>query len=72
VVAAVALNPGASLDATVARERLRAELAAYKVPRHIAVFAGQADLPQLDSGKVDRRRLAQILDERFGSPPAEP
>jgi acyl-CoA synthetase (AMP-forming)/AMP-acid ligase II len=66
VVAAVALNPGASLEAEVARERLRTELAAYKVPRHVAVFASQADLPQLDSGKVDRRRLAQILGERFG------
>ena len=66
VVAAVALTPGASLDAEVARERLRTELAAYKVPRHVAVFASQADLPQLDSGKVDRRRLAQILGERFG------
>jgi acyl-CoA synthetase (AMP-forming)/AMP-acid ligase II len=66
VVAAVALNPGASLEAEVARERLRTELAAYKVPRHIAVFASQADLPQLDSGKVDRRRLAQILGDRFG------
>jgi acyl-CoA synthetase (AMP-forming)/AMP-acid ligase II len=66
VVAAVALNPGASLDAEVARERLRGELAAYKVPRHVAVFASQADLPQLDSGKVDRRRMAQILGERFG------
>jgi len=65
VVAAVALNPGASLDASTARDRLRAELAAYKVPRHVAVFAGQADLPLLDSGKVDRRRLAQILDQRF-------
>ncbi len=68
VVAAVALRPGASLDAADARERLRTELAAYKVPRHVAVFASQADLPQLDSGKVDRRRLAQILGERFGSP----
>jgi acyl-CoA synthetase (AMP-forming)/AMP-acid ligase II len=48
------------------RDRMRAELAAYKVPRHVAVFAGQADLPLLDSGKVDRRRLAQVLDERFG------
>jgi acyl-CoA synthetase (AMP-forming)/AMP-acid ligase II len=66
VVAAVALNPGASLEAEVARERLRTELAAYKVPRHVAVFASQADLPQLDSGKVDRRRLAQIIGERFG------
>jgi acyl-CoA synthetase (AMP-forming)/AMP-acid ligase II len=66
VVAAVALNPGASLEPEAARERLRTELAAYKVPRHVAVFASQADLPQLDSGKVDRRRLAQILGERFG------
>jgi long-chain acyl-CoA synthetase len=74
VVAAVALNPGASLEAAVARERLRAELAAYKVPRHVAVFASQAELPQLDSGKVDRRGLAQILGERFrpGEERAEP
>ena len=74
VVAAVALSPGASLSADEARARLRTELAAYKVPRHVAVFASQADLPQLDSGKVDRRRLAQILAERFGppAPAAEP
>jgi acyl-CoA synthetase (AMP-forming)/AMP-acid ligase II len=71
VVAAVALNPGASLDAATARERLRTELAAYKVPRHVAVFAGQADLPLLDSGKVDRRRLAQILGDRFGPAPEQ-
>jgi acyl-CoA synthetase (AMP-forming)/AMP-acid ligase II len=70
-VAPVALNPGASLDATTARERLRTELAAYKVPRHVAVFAGQADLPLLDSGKVDRRRLAQILGDRFGPAPEQ-
>ena len=43
------------------------ELAAYKVPRHVAVFARQADLPLLDSGKVDRRRLTQLLAERFGA-----
>jgi acyl-CoA synthetase (AMP-forming)/AMP-acid ligase II len=67
VAAAVALNPGASLDADAVRERLRSELAAYKVPRHVAVFAGQADLPLLDSGKVDRRRLAHVLAERFGT-----
>jgi acyl-CoA synthetase (AMP-forming)/AMP-acid ligase II len=71
VVAAVALNPGASLGPAEARDRLRAELAAYEVPRHVAVFASQADLPQLDSGKVDRRRLAAMLDERFG-PAAAP
>ena len=66
-MSAVALSPGASLDPDALRARLRDELAAYKVPRHVAVFASQADLPQLDSGKVDRRRLTQILTERFGS-----
>ncbi|HET8621589.1 MAG TPA: class I adenylate-forming enzyme family protein [Acidimicrobiales bacterium] len=71
VVAAVALNPGASLDAAAARERLRTELAAYKVPRHVAVFPSQADLPLLASGKVDRRRLAQILGDRFGRAPEQ-
>jgi hypothetical protein len=38
---------------------------ARSAPRHVAVFA-QAELPPLDSGKVDRRRLAQALSERFG------
>ena len=36
------------------------------VPRHVAVFASQTELPWLDSGKVDRRRLTAILVERFG------
>ena len=30
------------------------------------VFADQTELPWLDSGKVDRRRLAALLEERFG------
>ena len=66
VVAAVALRPGETLDAGVARDRVKQEIASYKVPRHIAVFADQKDLPWLDSGKVDRRRLAALLEERFG------
>jgi acyl-CoA synthetase (AMP-forming)/AMP-acid ligase II len=68
VVAAVALRPGSSLSADDARDRVKQEVASYKVPRHIAVFADQKDLPWLDSGKVDRRRLAAILAERFGTP----
>lgn len=66
VVAAVALRPGASLDAEDARARVKERIASYMVPRHVAVFADQTDLPWLDSGKVDRRRLAAILLERFG------
>jgi acyl-CoA synthetase (AMP-forming)/AMP-acid ligase II len=66
VVAAVALRPGESLDEEVARKRVNEVLASYKVPRRIAVFGDQRELPWLDSGKVDRRRLAAILEERFG------
>jgi len=65
VVAAVALRPGDTLDEDEARKRVKEAIASYQVPRHIAVFADQAELPWLDSGKLDRRRLATILDERF-------
>jgi acyl-CoA synthetase (AMP-forming)/AMP-acid ligase II len=65
VVAAVALTPGETLEEEDARKRVKEELASYKVPRHIAVFPDQTQLPWLDSGKVDRRRLTAILDERF-------
>lgn len=69
IVAAVALRPGATLEPDDLRARLRDELASYKVPRHVAVFASAAELPQLDSGKVDRRGLGRILAQRFGSQP---
>jgi len=65
VVAAVALAPGATLSEDEARARAKADLASYKVPRHVAVFADQTELPWLDSGKVDRRRLTALLEDRF-------
>ncbi|MFZ6003420.1 MAG: class I adenylate-forming enzyme family protein [Actinomycetota bacterium] len=65
VAAAIALRPGETLDAEEARKRVKEELASYKVPRHVAVFADQTELPWLDSGKIDRRRLTAMLEERF-------
>jgi acyl-CoA synthetase (AMP-forming)/AMP-acid ligase II len=65
VVAAIALRPGGSLDGEEARVRVKEAIASYQVPRHVAVFADRTALPWLDSGKVDRRRLAALLDERF-------
>jgi acyl-CoA synthetase (AMP-forming)/AMP-acid ligase II len=65
VVAAVALKAGSSLSADEIRAALKDRIATYLVPRHVAVFADQAELPWLDSGKIDRRALAQILVERF-------
>jgi acyl-CoA synthetase (AMP-forming)/AMP-acid ligase II len=70
VVAAIALRPGEAIDEEQARKRVKEAIASYKVPRRIAVFADQSELPWLDSGKVDRRRLAAILEERFASPPS--
>ncbi len=66
VAAAIALRPGEALDADEVRARVKAEIASYKVPRHVAVFGDQTELPWLDSGKIDRRRLTAILVERFG------
>jgi acyl-CoA synthetase (AMP-forming)/AMP-acid ligase II len=69
VVAAVALRPGATLDPDDARAWVRAELASYKVPRRVALFGDQRELPWLDSGKVDRRRLVALVEERLGAEP---
>jgi acyl-CoA synthetase (AMP-forming)/AMP-acid ligase II len=69
VAAAVALRPGESLDEQEICARIKAEIASYKVPRHVAVFSDQTQLPWLDSGKVDRRRLTSILVERFANDP---
>jgi acyl-CoA synthetase (AMP-forming)/AMP-acid ligase II len=66
VAAAIALRPGDTLDVEEVRKRVKEEIASYKVPRHVAVFANQTELPWLDSGKIDRRRLTAILVERFG------
>ncbi|HUR79049.1 MAG TPA: class I adenylate-forming enzyme family protein [Acidimicrobiales bacterium] len=65
VVAAVALSPGASVTEDELKTFVKDEIASYKVPKHIAVYASQAELPWLDSGKVDRRALAAMLVERF-------
>ncbi|UDY35037.1 class I adenylate-forming enzyme family protein [Dermatobacter hominis] len=67
VVAAVALRPGDQLDEDEVRSRASERLASYQVPRHVAVYADQRDLPWLDSGKLDRRALAARLAARFGA-----
>jgi acyl-CoA synthetase (AMP-forming)/AMP-acid ligase II len=64
VAASVVLEPGAAVAPDALRERLRKELSAYKVPRHLFVDRLDA-LPFTDSGKIDKRRLAEILAERI-------
>src|SRR5262245_65670727 len=64
VAAAVVLDSGRALEAGELRERLRKELAAYKVPRHV-LFAAKGELPFTDTGKIDKRRLTELLVERL-------
>lgn len=58
VVAAVVLAPGKSLDEEGIRAFARANLAAYKVPRHVYVVD---ELPRSLIGKVLRRQVKEKL-----------
>jgi acyl-CoA synthetase (AMP-forming)/AMP-acid ligase II len=64
VAAAVILKAGRELAWETLRERLRAELSAYKVPRH-GFFYADGELPFTDSGKIDKKKLAVLLAERI-------
>ncbi len=54
LMAVVEPMPGAVLDLAALREGLKAQLADYKVPRHIEIAHS---LPREDSGKIFKRRL---------------
>jgi acyl-CoA synthetase (AMP-forming)/AMP-acid ligase II len=64
VAAAVILKQGEALDAEKLCARLKEELSAYKVPRHVFFYA-DGELPFTDSGKIDKRRLSAMLMERL-------
>ncbi len=66
VAAALVLREGAALSRTALRERLKAELAAYKLPRHVFLLRA-GELPMTDSGKLDRRRLRALLAARIAA-----
>lgn len=59
LVAAVVVQP--NLDEGALRERLKAELSAYKIPRRFAALT-RAEIPLLSSGKVDTQRLRKLFD----------
>jgi acyl-CoA synthetase (AMP-forming)/AMP-acid ligase II len=66
VAAAVVLEPGAALAPAELRARAKAQLAAYKVPRHVLVCE-RAALPFTDTGKIDKRRLRVALEARVAA-----
>ncbi len=63
VAAAVVLREGATLDRDALHARLKAELSAYKLPRH-TFFVSAAEIPMTDSGKLDRRKLREALAKK--------
>ena len=65
VAAALVLKQGApAVNADELRSRLREELSAYKLPRHY-FFYTDGELPFTDSGKIDKRRLTEMLTRRI-------
>jgi acyl-CoA synthetase (AMP-forming)/AMP-acid ligase II/thioesterase domain-containing protein len=59
VAAAIIRHPGAQTTAMELREFLQRELASFKVPRRILILD---QLPKGTTGKVQRRRLRELLD----------
>ena len=58
------LKQDARVDGDELRQRVKQELSAYKVPRHVFVYPDHT-LPFTDTGKIDKRRLAAVLHERL-------
>jgi acyl-CoA synthetase (AMP-forming)/AMP-acid ligase II len=64
VAAAVVARAGADVDGDDLRARVKRELSAYKVPRHVWVCE-KRELPFTDSGKIRKADLADLLAARF-------
>ena len=64
VAAAVVLKSGCGATPEDLRGRLRRDLSAYKVPRHIWVCE-KARLPFTDSGKIKKKALSALLAREF-------
>jgi acyl-CoA synthetase (AMP-forming)/AMP-acid ligase II len=65
VVGVVVPRGDATIDADELRARLKSDLSAYKVPKQLWVCAKEG-LPFLQSGKLRKQELAEMLAEWFG------
>ncbi|MBE1547096.1 acyl-CoA synthetase (AMP-forming)/AMP-acid ligase II [Mycobacterium sp. OAS707] len=61
VAAVVEVEDGAEFDEAAVRDRLKAELSSYKIPKRFAAVP-RSDIPVLSSGKVDLVALRQVFD----------
>jgi acyl-CoA synthetase (AMP-forming)/AMP-acid ligase II len=60
VAAAVSVPEGGTFDEEAVREKLKAELSSYKIPRRFVTLSPD-QVPLMSSGKVDVRRLRELL-----------
>ena len=60
VAAVIAVADGAEFDEAGLRERLKAELSAYKIPKRFAAVP-RSEIPVLSSGKVDLAALQKVF-----------
>jgi acyl-CoA synthetase (AMP-forming)/AMP-acid ligase II len=64
-VAAVIITDGATdVDEPALRQQLTGKLSSYKVPRRILCFS-QAEMPLLSNGKLDMRKLTELVRARW-------
>jgi len=61
VAAVVEVEDGVEFDEPAVRNRLKAELSSYKIPKRIAAVP-RSDIPVLSSGKVDLVALQKVFD----------
>jgi acyl-CoA synthetase (AMP-forming)/AMP-acid ligase II len=61
VAAVVEVEDGVEFDEHAVRNRLKAELSSYKIPKRIAAVP-RSDIPVLSSGKVDLVALQKVFD----------
>ena len=47
------------------KKAIKGQLSAYKVPKHVYIYADNALLPFTDSGKIDKRQLERVLAARI-------
>ena len=64
VAAAIVADDGEPLSADELKQRVKGDLSAYKVPKHVWIFP-DGTLPFTDSGKIDKRRLKALLEARI-------
>ncbi len=52
-------------DVALLKKAIKGQLSAYKVPKHVYIYADNALLPFTDSGKIDKRQLERVLAARI-------